>query len=613
MYIHLMESTSTPEKAEKAADTLLTLMPAAGHMVHMPGHIYQRVGRYADAIRSNQLAIAADEDYIAQCRAQGLYPTGYYPHNIHFLWFAATFDGQSKLAIDAARKPRREDRRRDAEGGADDRGIPARAVLRADALRHWDEMLKEPEPPSNAVLRAAWHYARGLSFVATNRLAEAAERSSSALQCAALGRGDEAAALLAEPRRGGAGAGARSARRRNRRGARQLRQRDRAPGEGRAPRRQPGLHRAVGVPLPAAPRARRDPAQAGRPAEAETVYWEDLRRNRENGWALFGLLQALRAQNKTDDAALVEARFKKAWARADVTLTASRFGRATAARRPNDVRLPTAHASTRPALDLAPTRGRGPGACRGSTHPRRRTAGRRRVSSPPSSSFAFDGWRWDYLHESRLRRTCSEPHGARRARREPDPELSHEDVSEPLHDRDRPLSRSSRHRRQQHQRRGYRPDASRCRRRDEVRDPMWWGGEPIWVTARARGAASGVRCSGLDRGAHRRRAARATGSRTTRATAANARVDQSARLARPAGRRERPTFLTLYFEDTDRPGTTHGPDSDEVREAIGAAGWLLGRLLHGTRAARPDRHASMLSSCPITGWPRRSPGAWFCA
>jgi hypothetical protein len=67
--------------------------------------------------------------------------------------------------------------------------------------------------------------------------------------------------------------------------------------------------------------------EAGRPAEAETVYWEDLRRNKENGWALFGLMQALKAQRKNEDAALVEARFKKAWARADVTLSASRFGR----------------------------------------------------------------------------------------------------------------------------------------------------------------------------------------------------------------------------------------------------------------------------------------------
>ena len=79
-------------------------MPAAGHMVHMPSHIYQRVGRYADAMKSNELAIAADEDYITQCRAQGLYPMGYYPHNVHFLWFAATADGQSQLAIESARK-----------------------------------------------------------------------------------------------------------------------------------------------------------------------------------------------------------------------------------------------------------------------------------------------------------------------------------------------------------------------------------------------------------------------------------------------------------------------------------------------------------------------------
>jgi hypothetical protein len=79
-------------------------MPAAGHIVHMPAHIYQRVGRYADSIKSNELAIAADEDYITQCRAQGLYPMGYYPHNLHFLWFSASFDGQATKAIEAARK-----------------------------------------------------------------------------------------------------------------------------------------------------------------------------------------------------------------------------------------------------------------------------------------------------------------------------------------------------------------------------------------------------------------------------------------------------------------------------------------------------------------------------
>ena len=105
-YIHLMEGSRTPEAAEASADRLGGLMPAAGHMVHMPAHIYLRVGRYADAAEANVRAIAADEDYLAQCQAQGLYPVSYYPHNLHFLWAAATFEGRSAVPIDAARRSR---------------------------------------------------------------------------------------------------------------------------------------------------------------------------------------------------------------------------------------------------------------------------------------------------------------------------------------------------------------------------------------------------------------------------------------------------------------------------------------------------------------------------
>ena len=99
-----MEASPTPERAEASADRLGALMPAAGHMVHMPAHIYLRVGRYADAAEANVRAIAADEDYLAQCQAQGLYPVSYYPHNLHFLWAAATLEGRSAVAIDAARQ-----------------------------------------------------------------------------------------------------------------------------------------------------------------------------------------------------------------------------------------------------------------------------------------------------------------------------------------------------------------------------------------------------------------------------------------------------------------------------------------------------------------------------
>ena len=339
MYIHLMESVA-PERAEQAADTLLTLMPAAGHMVHMPAHIYQRVGRYADAMRANQLAITADEDYINQCRAQGLYPMAYYPHNIHFLWFSATFDGQSKVAIDSARSlaAKIDD---EALGAvpllAGFRMVPYYALTR---FGRWEEMLKEPEPPaSNAVLRAVWHYGRGLSLVATGRT-DAAEAELARLRALL---GDEAMKQpLFSPNTAGAAlapapdmlAGEIAAARGDFDRAiahleRSVRLEDSLvytePSEFHFPSRH-----ALGAIL----------LEAGRAAEGETVYWDDLRRNRDNGWALFGLLQALRAQGKTANAELVEARLAKAWARADVTLNASRFGRPLRPAQPGASGLP---------------------------------------------------------------------------------------------------------------------------------------------------------------------------------------------------------------------------------------------------------------------------------
>ncbi|HEX6866758.1 MAG TPA: hypothetical protein VF122_05965, partial [Caulobacteraceae bacterium] len=104
LYIHAVEASLTPERAEAAADRLAPLMPQAGHIVHMPAHIYYRVGRYADAVRANETAAKVDEDYIAQCRAQGFYPAGYYGHNIHFLWTASEMEGRYAAALDAANR-----------------------------------------------------------------------------------------------------------------------------------------------------------------------------------------------------------------------------------------------------------------------------------------------------------------------------------------------------------------------------------------------------------------------------------------------------------------------------------------------------------------------------
>lgn len=324
LYIHLMEAYE-PFKAEQAADRLQTLMPAAGHMVHMPAHIYQRVGRYADAARSNELAIAADEDYISQCRAQGLYPMAYYPHNLHFLWFAATADGRSKVAIEAARK---------AASRVDDetlKAVPLLAGFRVvpyfalTRFGKWDEMLREPEPPeTSAYLRGQWHYARGTAFLGKGQTTEAEQelaKLNELMKDQSLDHplfspntGRAVLSIAQEVLSGEIAAAKKDYNEGINHLERAVRLEDALVYTEPAEFHYPPRH-ALGAVLLAANRA----------PEAETVYWEDLRRNRENGWALYGLMQALKAQGKNEDAVLVEARFKKAWARADVTLTASRF------------------------------------------------------------------------------------------------------------------------------------------------------------------------------------------------------------------------------------------------------------------------------------------------
>jgi hypothetical protein len=325
LYIHLMEPTETPEKAAVASDRLLTLMPGAGHMVHMPSHIYQRIGRYADAAKSNELAVMADEDYITQCNAQGLYPMGYYPHNVHFLWFAATMDGRGQLAIDNARK---------LAAKAPNEALKEMPLLAGFAVvpyyaltrfGRWDEMLKEPAPPAdNLYMMGIWHYARGQAFLGKGKLADAEKELAEvkrialdpALDFKLFSPNTAVAIFSIAPEVLG---GEVEATKKNYDEAishleRAVRLEDSLvytePSEWHYPPRH-----ALGAVL----------LEAGRPREAETIYWEDLRRNRENGWALFGLVKALEAQGKTEQAALMKERFEKAWSRADVKLASSRM------------------------------------------------------------------------------------------------------------------------------------------------------------------------------------------------------------------------------------------------------------------------------------------------
>jgi len=324
LYIHLMEPIA-PKKAEVAADRLLPLMPGAGHMVHMPSHIYQRVGRYADAARSNEMAVTADEDYITQCRAQGLYPMGYYPHNIHFLWFAASMEGRSQIAVDSARKVAGkvpDQALKELPLLAGFRVVPYYALTR---FGRWDEMLKEPPPAAeNLYMTGIWHYARGLAFLAKGELFDAEKALVEVRRIAAdkaldfpLFSPNTAANIFAvapEVLGGELAAARRDYDQAIAHLERAVRLEDSLvytePSEWHYPPRH-----ALGAVLLA----------AGRPREAETVYWEDLRRFPENGWALFGLKQALSAQGKNDQAALIQQRFEKAWSLADVKLTSSRI------------------------------------------------------------------------------------------------------------------------------------------------------------------------------------------------------------------------------------------------------------------------------------------------
>jgi len=326
-WIHVWEPTKTPERAEAAADALLPLAPAAGHLVHMPGHIYQRVGRYEDNIKANQMAVAADEDYITQCRAQGIYPLGYYPHNIHFIWFAASMAGQSKLAIDAARKTASQIPHDALQQLPFLQGflvVPDYALVR---FGKWDEILALPAPHYDSLFtRGVRHYARASAFIGKGKLDEAQKEL------------DALKKIVADPELPKLPASFSSNNAKDILSiAPEVVAGELAAKKGNFDAAVAHLSRAVWLQdslIYTEPDDWHYPVrhslgavllQAGRAREAEAIYWEDLSRKPENGWSLFGLMQALKAQGKNDEAAAVEKRFQKAWANADVKLAASRF------------------------------------------------------------------------------------------------------------------------------------------------------------------------------------------------------------------------------------------------------------------------------------------------
>jgi len=324
-YIHIVEASADPDRGVASAERLAALMPGSGHLVHMPSHIYLRVGRYAEASDSNEDAILADEDYIAQCQAQGLYPVAYYPHNIHFLWSSSSLEGRSHVAIDAAKKTASR--------------VPVDMATQVGSLQsflltplyalvrfgRWQEVLTTPPPSSEMpFMMGNWHYARGVAFAARGQLGRADEELQALEKIAAMPEMESlmvnnasaahvlklAAAIVAGETAGQQGDIDEAVESLEHAVALQDDLPYMEPPNWHYPVRQ-----SLGAVL----------LDAGRLEDAEAVYREDLEIIPHNGWSLFGLLQTLRALGKTEAADRIEQEFKKAWARADITLTSSRF------------------------------------------------------------------------------------------------------------------------------------------------------------------------------------------------------------------------------------------------------------------------------------------------
>ncbi|MDA7979572.1 MAG: hypothetical protein MPJ50_12470 [Pirellulales bacterium] len=321
-YIHAVEASPWPELAVPAAERLTDLVPGSGHLVHMPSHVYIRVGRYADAADANTRAIAADEAYFSVAPKPGFYSL-YFMHNVHFLAYAAMMEGRYETAIAAARKIEQNippDFLRDFVEIAD--GFMPTSLHVMIRFGKWKEILNEPAPEDWRLFsRAERHFARSVAYSALGQTREARQEiqlmddvtaeitdewkmgNNAARDVLAIARKmaegelafreertDDCFALLRE--------------------AVSLEEQlsyDEPPGW-----MQPVRH-ALGALLLA----------DGRHVEAEEVYHADLKRHPNNAWSLLGLHQALQKQGKTSEVAALAPDVAKAWSRADVTPVAS--------------------------------------------------------------------------------------------------------------------------------------------------------------------------------------------------------------------------------------------------------------------------------------------------
>lgn len=319
-YIHAVEASTTPDRAVPSAKRLATLVPAAGHLVHMPAHIWIRTGDYMAAVKTNNVAAALDEKYVKQTGATGLYPTMYYGHNLQFESAAAMYAGNFASARIAGQKTAAL-----VDPMAGDMAMlqpfVMQEVLALVRFERWDEVLAAPAPPAGRDVQAALaHFARGAAFAGKGQ-ADAAAKELASLEAAAarvkpdvmwsttnpapvvleVARAD-LAARIADARGGGAAAIA-------------------AWQRAVAAEDKVGYMEPPDWLFPAREGLAAAHMRAGQTAQAETVFRADLAKYRKNPRSLFGLWKALERQGKTAAAAAARKDFEAAWAGADVPMT----------------------------------------------------------------------------------------------------------------------------------------------------------------------------------------------------------------------------------------------------------------------------------------------------
>jgi len=326
-YLHAVEASTTPQRAERYADKLAALAPGSGHLVHMPAHIYIRTGRYHDATLSNLAASSADAAFLAVCGgSNGIYPLGYVPHNWHFAAMTAALHGSRTLAIEAAgQAARRADPQQLQTLGFMQQFVVAPLFAQV-RFGQWDAILAPADAPvALPYPRAIWHFARGVALLRQGKPVEA-QRELRALQTLAadpalqelvlwdINRADRVLEVAVAMLRGELAL----ARGQRKTGIAALRAAVTA--EDKLNYNEP-----PDWPLPVRPYLGAALLDAKRPKDAAVVYVEDLARYPENGWSLYGLARAQRALKQGSAAADSERRYVAAWQWADVELTASRF------------------------------------------------------------------------------------------------------------------------------------------------------------------------------------------------------------------------------------------------------------------------------------------------